>query len=162
MVIEALTGKLVGWLASNSAKDKTLAQEQLRPALERRFEPCLELWRNVWKWVDDFKRSASKGEDIVAFATDEKFAELAAVVDPAITAIGGLVSFECLQSLERLQKELRSAVKDDLHRQVKFGTVIRLIYPSGKKVDERADVALLLLLRDEIGSNIRSASSALG
>jgi len=46
-MLEDIAKSLIG-LVAESPQEKDRAQEQLKPVLDGRFTPCLELWRELW------------------------------------------------------------------------------------------------------------------
>jgi hypothetical protein len=165
-----------------SSKDKPLAQEQLQPVLQRRFEPCLELWKALWNWADDTMKAeaaadvqeAASPEEMLAksasgYYDQDAFDRLSQTVDRFLVDNGALVSLRCLGALWELRKALRKPIlpSDDeshnLSKRVKVREVMGLLFPSTKKdwkgSEEAKEPGLLLLLRDELGSNAVSAAS---
>jgi len=143
-VLEAFTG---------SQADKDRVQEQLQPILEERFKPCQNLWPHLWSFIENPDPS------------DKDIEALGKVVSDFIRVSGALVSLPFLQALLQLQVELQDIkVGEDLARSLKIGMVKKKhLLPSAEKDAKGNEVGrpgLLLLLRDEIGSNARSASSA--
>jgi hypothetical protein len=149
--------------AGGSAQDKDRAQEQLKPVLERRLQPCLELWQEVWQFADN---GLQKGQANQAQADDD-IRRLSQRVDSFLHDYGALISVPCLVALSRFQNSLRDIDpdSDEFTRQVKVRELHKQLFPSPEK-DAKGKVVgqnpgLLMLLRDDIGSNARAASSTL-
>lgn len=139
---------------AGSQADKDRVQEQLKPVLEQRFKPCLELWPRLWTFVEN----AEPG--------DKDIDDVSKAIGDFLRDQGALLSIAFFDALFELRTSLRDAkTGDDLARSVKVDAIkSRNLLPStftdagGNKVPRPG---VLLLLRDEIGSNARSASSAL-
>lgn len=144
---------------AGTPEEKAHAQEQLRPVLERRFEPCLELWKDLWQFAEDAREGIQNGR------VDDKVERLGQRVQEFLHENGALVSYPGLRALIQFRDTLREfkAGEDELiHR----GRVLRLfeqIFPFDEK-NKKGEVTgtspgLLLLLRDELGSNASAVSS---
>jgi hypothetical protein len=151
-----LGGKLLERLSSGAAQDKEIAQRQLEPILELRLQPCLELWKVLWKAADELTRLGADPAVLASAATDQFFQSLAAVVDQALVDVGGLVSWDCFRALLQLQTALRADASNEVYRRHKAKEVMEAL------VGRKDAPGLLVLLRDQIGSNSRSATSVLG
>ncbi|HET8609506.1 MAG TPA: hypothetical protein VFM11_07180 [Burkholderiales bacterium] len=145
--------KSVFELFAGTQEDRDHAQEQLKPVLERRFQPCLELWPHLWEF------------GVSPDANDKQIADLSNKIGAFLKESGALVSFSCLRALVEFQAALKAIEPgDDLAHDVKVSACKKLLVPSTEKDNKGNAVTrpgLLLLLRDEVGSNARSASSAL-
>ena len=143
-VLEVFTG---------TQADKDRAQEQLKPVLEQRFRPCLDLWPHLWAFLE----SAEPNEpDVDA---------LLGVVNDFLRQHGAVLSVPFFDALLELRSALGEAkTGDELVRSVMIGAVkSRHLMPSTRKDAKGNEVArpgVVLLLRDEIEANARSASSA--
>lgn len=153
--------KTVFELFTGTAEDKERAQEQLKPVLERRFEPCRELWKIIWQFADNMQKKKE------GFPNDEEICQLSENVDSFVHDYGVLISSPCLVALLQFQISLREIVpcEEDLMRSGNLRSIYMQITPSPAK-DEKGKVVgrnpgLLMLLRDEIGSNARAAFSVL-
>jgi len=139
-IIESLTG-------DPQVRDR--AQEQLKPVLDRRFQPCLELWKDLWQFADNAPKSIL---DIPA-NYGVVVSQLLQKVDSFLHENGALISYPTLVALSKFQKSLQ---KFDPSVSTQVVELLKQVYPSSEK-----DHGLLLLLRDEIGSNAKAASSIL-
>ncbi|HEY0765566.1 MAG TPA: hypothetical protein VGD61_24520 [Pyrinomonadaceae bacterium] len=145
-------------LITPGPQEKDRAQEQIQPVLDRRFDPCIELWRQLWQFGDT--------DDLEGESSADDIANLRKTVDEFMHQWGALISVECLVALSRFQQELRKLhnTEDESDKMVRLNHLKRLLFPgsvtvNGKQVEH---MGLLLLLRDQLGSNLRAASSRLG
>jgi hypothetical protein len=142
-----------------SPEEKDRVQEQLKTVLDGRFNPCIELWRELWQfgYAEDLK-----GED---GSSNDDTTRLSKTVDEFMHQWGALISIECLAALSRFQEDLREVrdTKDELYKSVALGHLKKQLVPWSEKVDGNGvnHPGLLLLLRDQLGSNSRAASIAL-
>ena len=146
-----------------SPQDKERAQEQLAPVLERRLEPCLELWKDLWQFGDDVQQRQKRKE---AFLADDDLRRLLTRVDAFMLECGALISPACLVSLAKFQVGLRAIDlrEDELLVGAKVRELFKQLFPWSEKDGNGKLVqnpGLLMLLRDEIGSNTRAGFGAL-
>ena len=147
-------------LIVESPEEKDRVQEQLKTVLDGRFNPCIELWRELWQfgYAEDLK----KGED---GSSNDDTTQLSKTVDEFMHQWGALISIEFLAALSRFQKDLREVRNngDELYKLAAKGHLKKQLVPWSEKVDGKGvnHPGLLLLLRDQLGSNSRAASSAL-
>lgn len=146
-----------------SPQDKDRAQEQLKPVLERRLQPCLELWKDLWPLAADLQKRQKRGESLL---TDDDIHRLCQRVDSFMHECGALISVTFFAALAKFQVALRDMDPDDDEtlRKAKVVKLCNQLFPSRERDDEGEVVqnpGLFMLLRDEIGSNARAASSAL-
>jgi hypothetical protein len=162
--------KSVFELFTGSEKDRDHTQEQLKPVLERRFEPCVKLWQDLWHLADNaqkgFQIAGATQAAIDARAYDEIRA-LSERVDSFMQEYGVLVSVPFFLALVKLQKSLRDfdPNADEIVRRGKVSDLLTQLFPSTEK-DKKGNVVgqkpgLLMLLRDEIGSNAKAGVSSL-
>lgn len=166
-----------------SSKDKPLAQSQLQPVLERRLEPCIELWKVLWKWMDHNSKAEQAFNNRLLQANTEieemgrssfydeiEFEPLSDAVEKFLIDYGAVVSYRCLAAMTILQNTLRMPVetRDEYglnEKKHKVIAVMNLLVPSTSKDwkgnKETKEPGILLLLRDEIGSNALSAASGI-
>lgn len=146
-----------------SPQDADRAQEQLKPVLERRLQPCLELWKDLWQFGDDLQQRQKRNETLL---TDDDIRRLMRRVDSFMHECGALISYPCLAPLAKFQAGLRgiNLGEDEILLGAKARELYKQLLPWSEK-DGTGKVVqnpgLLMLLRDEIGSNTRAASSAL-
>src|SRR5262245_3302163 len=126
-----LGGKLLDRLSSGASQDKEIAQGQLQPVLEMRLQPCLDLWKVLWKAAEDLTRQGTNEAAVLAVATDPFFQALEVTIDQALLDLGGLVSWDCLRALLHLQTCLRADASNNTYRFHKAKEVLEAL--TGRK-----------------------------
>lgn len=117
----------------------------------------------MWQFADDLQKRQKRKESLL---TDDDIRRLSQRVDSFMHEYGALISVPCLAALGQFQVGLRGMDPDDeeIVRGVRVRELYKQLFPSSEKDDKGKVVqnpGLLMLLRDEIGSNARAASSAL-
>ena len=146
-------------LKPDKSKDKQLVQSQLVTLVEHRRESCARLWGSLWRWLDDIGHL--EGESQKEALLKDKLNELHATITQTAPEIGALVSsdtFLCLAALQIALNRKRVSVDDvaDCAREVRAA-----LLPDNPDSGGRGKWGLLMLLRDEIGSNALAASALL-
>jgi hypothetical protein len=129
------------------------AQLQLDRILERRFEPCMALWEILW----DFSRKAEARSVELKDVQD-----LSEALNLFVRTNGILVSFACLKSLLQLQSNIARLLNSSAENfSVFLPEVYQVLVPVSQKGNNEAAPGLLMLMRDQVGSNFKSASAML-
>jgi len=158
MISDALA--LYRALKPDKSKDKELIQAQLVDLVARRREPCARLWGSLWRWVDEVGQLRS---DQPGSSTEfrNKLADLRTVLSHALPDVGPLVSFDTFVCLADLYVALGAKTDDTASLNKQLDKVKLALQPGGSETAGRSRWGLLMLLRDEIGSNALAASMIL-
>ena len=134
-------------------KAEDRAQLQIDRILERRFEPCMALWEILWDFA---QKTEARSVDL----KDVK--ELSESLNSFTRTNGILVSFSCLKSLLQLQSNIAKLLNNSAENFSLFlPDVYQVLVPVSKKGQNEAAPGLLMLMRDQVGSNFNSASAML-
>lgn len=140
--------KLTDFLISQVAGDpqtRDRGQVQLDRAIEKRFDPCVALWQQLWAFQEKVTQGKAAAADVQALLQQ---------VNGFLANTGALVSPRCLIDLVAFRDEL-VALSTSPNFDLRITGSTTLLLPGKDKP------GLLLRVRDEIGSNLPSASSAL-
>lgn len=137
-------------------QEKDRAQAQLERILEQRFHYCVALWEDLWLFMTKADQKEAAREDLQALHDR---------LDKFLESAGILVSLDCFKALVELRSELADviAIRDDLVIPPGTAKAVKRLVPHtvekrGKPIDMPG---LLMLLREQVGSNLDSVSSTL-
>lgn len=138
-------------LFTATPEDKDRVQQQLQPLLLRRTEPCIELWKQLWPFANGAL------PDLPA---------LLAEVNGFLQNHALVISAQLLVALVGLKDELESliSINNPSMLSVICQPMRNHLFPYTDKDAKGKDTrhpGLLMLLRDELGSNSRSAASTI-
>lgn len=134
-------------------QDKDRAQSQLDRVIDRRFNPCIEFWEILWDFAEKVNSNSVESNSLE---------NLSESTSSFIKSNGALVSLPLLQALFEFKSaldELPLNPPADFLQKIRINKIFNHLLPQSDSESGKENPGLLLLLRDQIGSNTNSASA---
>jgi hypothetical protein len=162
-MLEALNNVIALFKPDPQQQDR--AQAQLAAALDHRFAPCLELWQECWRFAETVN-SHRTNYDTAPAPIDSAALHLRDYMGNLLATHGAVLSTPLLLAVDAYRGVLRDftlAATSD--RALLVPGLLGNLYPKQLNDPKRkapgTAPGILFLVRDDVGSNTRAASSAL-